>query len=121
MIDLVATYHDWSEALIAATGASHATLHVSVGMGLFLLVQLLVDDRRASAFALAAVAYAEVTNEVLQFLYHGSWRWADTLGDIGATLFWPAAVLFVGTSRRRRWARRHAQAVAITSRLVPSR
>lgn len=119
--DLAGAYHAASERLIAATGASHATLHVSLGMGVFLLVQLLLDDRRASLFALAAVAYAELTNEVLQFAWYGSWRWADTLGDIGATLFWPAAVLLVGTRRRRRWARRHDQAVEMTSRLAPSR
>jgi hypothetical protein len=120
---IAAWYHQASEGLIAATGASHATAHLCAGLGVYLGIQLLLDDRRASGFALGAVFYAELANEALQFAYWGDWRWADTLVDMVATLFWPAAVFAVGKVRRRRWARRRppVQPVAITARSVPSR
>jgi hypothetical protein len=101
----VGSYHQVIDGIIAASGMSDKMLHMHVGMALYLGAQVAFRTRRGSIDALLVVVIAEVANEIMDRLFFGSWRWSDTLGDIGATLFWPAACVAVSRYRRRRWAR----------------
>ena len=105
-MDPVLAYHDLIEAIRSATGASSPMLHVHFGMGIFLLAQLLLGSRRGSLAALFIVLEMELLNEAMNRLFHGSWRWADTMHDIVLTLLWPGACVAVSKIRRWRWHQR---------------
>lgn len=100
---LADTYVGTIEQLLATLGMSHEMAHVHGGLALYLLAQLVLDDRRGSPRALMVVATAEFANELLERLVYGSWRWADTSSDIVGTLLWPTALLLMSWYRRRRW------------------
>ena len=104
-MDLISSYREWTEAIKAMTGFSPQMLHVHAGMAIYLMGQLLLGSRRASWVAFSVVLEIELMNEVMNYLYYGSWRWHDTLSDIVLTLFWPATSVVVGKYRRWRWAR----------------
>jgi hypothetical protein len=103
VMGLVDDYHAMIEQIIRDSGMSDRALHTHIGLAIYVSVQLALGTRRSSWVALAAVALAEGANEVMDRIYAGSWRWDDTLGDIGATLFWPVVIVLVGQVRRRRW------------------
>jgi hypothetical protein len=77
-------------------GLDHATLHVHVGMALWVACVATAGDVGA-VWPLAVVAAAELFNELLDRLRAGSWRVADTLQDIVNSVFWP--VLLFGLAR----------------------
>ncbi len=111
-MDLPGIYHQAVDAFVAAFGASHATMHVHVGLAIYLLVQLAVRTRRGSMTALNVVFAAEMANELLDYLHLGSWNWPDTLGDVALTMMWPVAITLVSQYRRARWERKVARARA---------
>jgi hypothetical protein len=82
------------------TGAPDALLHVHAGMAVLLLARLVTGRSLATPIPFAVVCLAELANEVMDRLAHGSWRWEDTSLDILNTLFWPF-VLMVGLRLRR--------------------
>ncbi|WP_374944419.1 hypothetical protein [Sphingomonas sp.] len=73
-------------------GLDHATLHVHVGMVIWVACVTIAGDVGAW-WPLAAVTAAELFNELLDRLRSGSWRFADTVQDIVNSVLWPA-VLF---------------------------
>ena len=79
-------------ALANATGLDHATLHVHVGMVIWVAAVVVARDMGA-VWPLALVVAAELVNEVFDRLRTGSWRWRDTLQDIVNSVLWPV-VLF---------------------------
>lgn len=98
--------HDYiaaMESLTRLSGVTHATMHVHIGLAIYLAVQFLLRDRRASYIALLAVLLLELLNEGIERLYYGTWRWEDTLADIALSVFWPAAITALGRYRRHRW------------------
>lgn len=114
-MDIPASYHAVIDSIVALFGASHATMHVHVGLALYLAVQLMVRTRRGSMTALHVVAAAELVNECMDRAYSGSWNWHDTLSDVVLTLMWPVAITLVSQIRRAAWERRYmrqAQALA---------
>lgn len=104
-MSLVATYHETIEHILAYSGASDKTVHVHVGLALYLLGQLVLRTRRGSVDALLFVLVVESANEMMDRLYFGDWRWADTSTDVIATLFWPTLLLLASRYRRARWRR----------------
>lgn len=106
-------YHHLVDQTTHALGASHAIMHVHIGLALYLGMQLLLRTRRASFAALHVVFVAELLNECLDWLANQSWNWPDTLSDMLLTLMWPIAITAVGHYRRARWNR-----VAKTRQLV---
>ncbi|WP_336973144.1 hypothetical protein [Sphingobium aromaticiconvertens] len=100
---LVDLYVQYLETLVRFFGASHTIMHVHAGLAIYLGSQLLLRDRRASVIALKIVLAVAIGHECIERLYYGSWRWNDTLADIGLTLLWPAAITASGLYRRRRW------------------
>lgn len=74
------------------TGLPDAMLHVHAGMAVLLLARLATRRSLGTLIPLGVVALAEGANEVLDRINFGSWRWTDTLSDIGNTLFWPAVI-----------------------------
>ena len=79
-------------ALARATGLDHATLHVHIGMLIWIVGVALAGDVGA-IWPLAVAIVAELANEGLDRLRTGSWRIADTVQDIVNSLLWPV-VLF---------------------------
>lgn len=99
----IASYIDTLDWFADASGASHAMLHIHAGLAIYVLVQLLLRERRASVTALKAVIVAELVHECMQRLHYGEWRWPDTLADVALTILWPALLTATGLYRRRRW------------------
>lgn len=73
-------------------GLDHATLHVHVGIVIWVAGVAIAGDVGAW-WPLLLVVAAELFNEVLDRLRVGSWRVADTLQDIVNSVLWPV-VLF---------------------------
>lgn len=80
--------------------ASEALLHVHAGMAVLLAARLITGRSLATSVPFAAVCIAQLANEVLDRITHGSWRWWDTSADTLNTLFWPF-ILVVGLRVRR--------------------
>jgi hypothetical protein len=93
-MDLPAAYVHTTESLLALLSISHQLGHLNGGLIVYFGVQYLTGPRRAPILPLLAVFLAEFVNESLQAAYYGSWRPADTLADIGWTVFWPC-ILYV--------------------------
>ena len=82
------------------TGVSDALLHVHGGMLVLLVARLVTRRSLATPIPFAVVCVAALVKEILDRIYHDSWRWADTSLDILNTLLWPF-VLMVGLRIRR--------------------
>lgn len=83
---------DW---IVGHCGGQDKFAHTYVGLGIWTLAWLVLPPRWRSWLPVAIVALAELGNECIDRLNHGSWQWPDTLGDIAATLFWPAVLTLV--------------------------
>ena len=103
-MDIVLFYAQLTQLVVDATGMTRPMLHLHAGMAIYLVFQIAMRERRASLWAVLAVAQVELFNEVMNRLAKGSWHWGDTLADIALTLFWPVLCYLAGTYRRRRWA-----------------
>lgn len=87
------TLHNRAKLWLARTlKLDHATLHVHVGMVIWVACVLIAGDIGAF-WPLAVVFAAELFNELLDRLREGSWRIPDTIADIVNSVFWPV-VLF---------------------------
>lgn len=85
--------HNRAKVWLARTfGLDHATLHVHIGMAIWVAGVAIAGDIGA-AWPLVLTVAAELLNEGLDRLRTGSWRVADTLQDIVNSAFWPI-VLF---------------------------
>jgi hypothetical protein len=82
------------------TGASDSLLHVHAGLAVLLLARILTGRSLATPVPFAVVCCAELANEILDRINHGSWLWRDTSLDVLNTLFWPF-VLMVGLRTRK--------------------
>jgi hypothetical protein len=102
-MEIVDAYHWFADQLVTIAGGSDKMVHVHAGLALYYAMQILFRRRRASWASLQAVVAFEVANEVMDRLFWGDWRWADTSMDVAATMFWPTIIFSVGTYRRRRW------------------
>ncbi|MFA5967668.1 MAG: hypothetical protein WC816_00230 [Sphingomonas sp.] len=111
-MDLAALYHHGTDAVLTLTGMSDKEAHINAGLLIYVGAQCMLRTRRASLQALMAVLACEGANEILDYLFFGDARWADTLGDIGATLAWPVVLFTVSRYRRRRWAFETARPVS---------
>jgi hypothetical protein len=112
-MDIVARYNDAADALVVLTQMPRAVLHVHVGMLIYLSCQLTLGTRRGSLAALAITLLLALFHELMNRIFHGSWRWADTTGDLGLSLFWPAMHYGISRFRRWRWQRREQARVAV--------
>ena len=105
-MDLITNYRELTEAIKAMTSMPAEVLHVHAGMIIYLGSQFLLGCRRASWMALSIVLEIELINELMNYLFYGSWRWVDTSCDILMTMFWPSMCVAVGKYRRWRWSQR---------------
>ena len=74
------------------TGLPDTILHIHAGMAVLLVARVLTGRSLGTLIPLSFVALAEAGNEILDRISYGSWRWSDTLSDIGNTLFWPTVI-----------------------------
>ena len=103
--NLPGLYAQIIQAIGDGTGAADTLLHVHAGMAVLFLTRVVTKRSLATPLPLIVVALAEAANEIMDRLHYGTWRLADTLGDVANTMFWPT-VLFIGLRLRR--ARSHA-------------
>lgn len=82
------------------TGASDSLLHVHAGLAVLFLARIVTRRSLATPVPFLIVCLAELANEIMDRLSHGSWRLHDTSLDVVNTLFWPF-VLMVGLRFRR--------------------
>lgn len=85
-------YHEFIDWIGDGTGLPDTILHIHAGMIVLLLARVMTGRSLGSFVPLSIVALAESINEILDRLNFGSWRWADTLGDIANTMFWPTVI-----------------------------
>lgn len=90
--ELARLYHGVILWIGDGTGLPDAILHIHAGMAILLLARLATGRSLGTLVPLSVVAAAEAANEILDRINFGSWRWADTLSDIGNTLFWPTVI-----------------------------
>ncbi|UAK24504.1 hypothetical protein [Sphingomonas nostoxanthinifaciens] len=102
-MDWIAAYHRLTELIVGLVGGSDKLAHVHAGLIIYVGAQIVLRTRRANGLALQAVLLAEVLNETADRLFWGSWRWADTAGDMAATLLWPSLLYALSRYRRSRW------------------
>lgn len=105
-MDLPAAYVATTESVLATLSISHQLGHLNAGLIIYLGVQYAMGSHRANILPLLAVFLSEFGNEAIQATYYGSWRTADTIADIGWTVFWPC-MLFIharyrGATKTRR-------------------
>jgi hypothetical protein len=93
-------YEQVIQSIGDGTGASDALLHVHAGMVVLLAARLVTGRSLATPIPFAVVCVAELANEILDRMSHGSWLWADTSLDVINTLVWPF-VLMIGLRVRR--------------------
>ncbi len=91
-MDLPALYHSFIDWIGDGTGLPDTILHIHAGMAILLIARLMTGRSLGTFVPLSFVAAAEAANEILDRLHFGSWRWPDTLSDIGNTLFWPTVI-----------------------------
>lgn len=100
MTNIPSLYARLITAIGDGTGMADSLLHVHAGMAVLFLARVVTKRSLSTPIPLACVTVAEAANELLDRLQYGSWRWPDTLADVGNTLFWPT-VLFIGLRLRR--------------------
>jgi hypothetical protein len=66
--------------------------HSYAGCAIWLVAAIVLNKPLRSIWPLAVVVAAEVGNECIDRIAHGSWMWPDTLGDAAATWFWPVVI-----------------------------
>ena len=93
--DIPALYHAWIEKIVDFTGFSHTMLHIHAGLFVLILARLITRKPLASFIPFTFVVAAEALNEVMNRLYYGSWRPADSVSDVVNTLFWPLMLWMV--------------------------
>lgn len=98
-MDVPAIYGGIVQWIRDGTAAPDALLHVHAGLAVLLIARLVTRRSLATFVPFAVVCCAELINEVLDRIHHGSWRWSDTSLDILNTLFWPF-VLMIGLRLR---------------------
>lgn len=84
-------YHSFILWIGDGTGLPDAILHIHAGMAVLLLTRAVTGRSLATLIPFWMVVLAEGANETLDYLYYGL-RWADTISDVGNTLFWPLVV-----------------------------
>jgi hypothetical protein len=99
-MDFAGAYERFIQWVGDGTGAPDSLLHVHAGMAVLLIARLITRRSLATPLPFAIVCAAELANEVLDRINHGSWLWVDTSLDIVNTLFWPL-VLMIGLRVRR--------------------
>jgi hypothetical protein len=83
---------DW--IVTFAPSESDKIVHTYVGLAIWLITALALRRPLGSRVPIMAVVLAELLNEIFDYAGRTLWTWADTQGDVIATLFWPL-VLFV--------------------------
>jgi hypothetical protein len=119
-MSISASYVGFTEWIVSCLGNTHVLAHVHAGLVIYVVVQVITRDRRASTLGLICVAGAEFANEIIEAAHYGSMRWGDTLGDVAMTLFWPVVLHSVSRYRRRRWERTTIAHLAARQMLVGS-
>lgn len=99
-MNIPALYAQLIQQIGDGTGMADSLLHVHAGMAVLIAARVITRRSLSTPIPLLVVAVAELANEVLDRMHYGSWRWADTLGDVANTMFWPT-VLFIGLRWRR--------------------
>jgi hypothetical protein len=105
-MSLAAAYESLILWIGDGTGASDSLLHVHAGLAVLLAARVVTRKSLATPVPFVIVCFAELTNEILDRINHGSWLWRDTSLDVLNTLFWPF-VLMVGLRTRKLREARH--------------
>lgn len=90
-MDIPGLYHSWILWIGDGTGLPDAILHVHAGMAVLLIARLICGRSLGTFIPFSVVVVAELANEFMDYL-HYDLRWADTLADLGNTLFWPFVI-----------------------------
>ena len=90
-MNLPALYHSLILWIGDGTGLPDAILHIHAGLAILMISRLLSRRSLGTFIPFVFVVVAELANETMDYLAYGL-RWADTLSDLGNTLFWPAVI-----------------------------
>ena len=91
-MQIPALNHHFIDWIGDGTGLPDTILHIHAGMAVLMLARIVTRRSLGTLIPLSVVILAEAGNEILDRLNFGSWRWEDTLSDIGNTLFWPTVI-----------------------------
>ncbi len=99
-MSIASAYGTFIQWIGDGTGAPDSLLHVHAGMTVLILTRVATGRSLSTPIPLAVVALAELANEILDRINHGSWLWPDTISDVINTLFWPT-VIMIGLRLRK--------------------
>ena len=85
-------YHAEVEHIVVSSGLGDKFFHTNVGLLIWIGAALVFRRSLRSTLPLAIVVVAEISNEILDRIAVGSWRWSDTLCDMAVTWFWPVVL-----------------------------
>ena len=98
-MNLAQRYHDFILWIGNGTGLPDTVLHIHAGLAVLMLARIASGRSLGTWLPWSVVAFAELSNEVLDRISFGSWRWADTLNDVAHTMFWPTVICVGGRLR----------------------
>lgn len=90
--NFVIGYNQLTEEVARLSGLSDKFLHMQAGLVLWLLAALILRQHLAARGPVIVIVVLEAANEVANRLYHGDWRWRDTIADAAATWAWPIII-----------------------------
>lgn len=90
-------------ALTSNFGPYAAFVHMNMGLAVYILAKFALRTRRASIFALVAVAICAVLVAVGEIIYFRSVAPLWAIVGIVTTIFWPGLEYLVTSHRRQRW------------------
>lgn len=115
-MDFATFYNNTATELVWFLQMPRSLLHLHVGMAIYLGCQVLMGTRRGSLVAVFVTVLLAVFHELMNRIFHGSWRLADTSQDLVLTLFWPTMCYSVSCFRRWHWAQRARRGSPVASR-----
>lgn len=94
-MDFIAHYERSIRLIVRLFPGQDKFTHLCIGMSIWLFLALMLRKPLFSFWPLATIVVLELGNEYIDYLANGRMLWADTLGDMLATWFWPFVLAFL--------------------------
>jgi lipoprotein signal peptidase len=93
-MNLISVYAEAVRWFSELTGWTDAMLHLNAGLAIMVVAAVALARAPGDGWPLLAVIAAALGNEAMDYLHYGVFM-ADTVSDIGQTIFWPAIILIM--------------------------
>jgi hypothetical protein len=94
-MDFIVAYEHVIDWLVSHSGERDKFAHTYAGLTIMVAAATAFRRPIGSWLPFCTVVVAEIGNECIDRVAHGSWMWSDTIRDVAATLFWPGVLTLV--------------------------